>query len=319
MPLTAVNTHRDAIRTMHTARKTIRQIIPLMVRLSMLCGMGDRMKHTYTNETVPLPTGKLIRLVANASDVVICNDTGDIVTIEGTCCYVDGFTINGSGLNVVWPGYGGACINVTSEWNVVTNNHIYNRSGGIKLYGEKNLIRCNTVGDSANDRVCLCQMAISGDCNAIVRNTFDGDTAAHTTYGWILGGTFTDAGVAEADATATVKQFEVVTNDTMDPGIGYFVNVTTAGTWSYMGRCTSISVDLKPGLNCIGWGNVSEDISDALYPISGNYTYVARWDADDPKYEVCDANAPLEFIDFETMERGNGYWIAAKEGYTLNV
>ena len=121
------------------------------------------------------------------------------------------------------------------------------------------------------------------------------------------------------DATVNVKQFEVVTDGTMDPGIGYFVNVTTAGTWSYTGSYTSISVDLKPGLNCIGWGNTSEDISDALSPISGNYTYVARWDADDPKYEVYDANAPLEFIDFETMERGKGYWIAAKEGYTLNV
>ena len=153
---------------------------------------------TY-NETVTLPMGKLIRLVANASDVVICNDTGDIITIEGTCCYVDGFTINGSGFNAsgMWPNYGGSCINITSEWNVVRNNHIYNRSGGIKLYGEKNLIRCNTVGESANDRVCLCQMAISGDCNAIVKNTFDGNTAAHATYSWILGGTFTNAGVTK--------------------------------------------------------------------------------------------------------------------------
>jgi hypothetical protein len=48
---------------------------------------------TY-NETVTIPAGKLIRLVANASDVVICNNTGDIVTIEGTCCYVEGFAIN---------------------------------------------------------------------------------------------------------------------------------------------------------------------------------------------------------------------------------
>ena len=149
---------------------------------------------------ISIPAGKSgIRLIASGSDVVICNDAGDIVTIEGTCCYVDGFAINGSGFNDtgMWPGYGGACINVTSEWNVVKNNRIYNRSGGIKLYGEKNLIRCNTVGESANDRVCLCQMAISGDCNAIVKNTFDGDTAAHATYSWILGGMFTDAGVTK--------------------------------------------------------------------------------------------------------------------------
>ena len=121
---------------------------------------------------------------------------------------------------------------------------------------------------------------------------------------------------------STAKEFEVVTDGTMDPGIGYFVNVTTAGTWSYTGRHTPISVDLKPGLNCIGWGNTSEGISDALSPISGNYTYVAKWGANDLEYEVYDANAPegiSEFIDFETMERGNGYWIAAKDGYTLNV
>jgi len=34
---------------------------------------------------------------------------------------------------------------------------------------------------------------------------------------------------------------------------------------------------------------------------------------------VYDANAPIEFIDFETMERGNGYWIAAKENCMLNL
>jgi hypothetical protein len=40
-------------------------------------------------------------------------------------------------------------------------------------------------------------MAISGNCNAIVNNTFDGDTG----NGWILGGTFTSSGMAETDAT----------------------------------------------------------------------------------------------------------------------
>jgi len=48
MPSTAVNTRGDAIRIMHTARKTIRQIIPLMARSSMLCGMDDWVKHTCT-------------------------------------------------------------------------------------------------------------------------------------------------------------------------------------------------------------------------------------------------------------------------------
>ncbi len=48
MPSTAVNIRGDAIRIMHTARKTIRQIIPLMARSSMLCGMDDQVKHACT-------------------------------------------------------------------------------------------------------------------------------------------------------------------------------------------------------------------------------------------------------------------------------
>ena len=48
MPPTAINTRGDAIRIMHTARKTIRQIVPLMARSSMLCGMDNRVKHACT-------------------------------------------------------------------------------------------------------------------------------------------------------------------------------------------------------------------------------------------------------------------------------
>lgn len=120
---------------------------------------------------------------------------------------------------------------------------------------------------------------------------------------------------------ATAKQFECPS--TMDPGIGYFVNVTTAGTWNYTGTAyTSMNIDLKQGLNCIGWVNTSANLPDAMSSISGNYRYVAGWDASNSKYEVYDANAPAgvpEFIDFTTMERGNGYWIAAEEDCTLNV
>lgn len=48
MPPTVINTLGDAVRTMHTARKTTKHIIPLMARSSMLCGMDDRVKHTCT-------------------------------------------------------------------------------------------------------------------------------------------------------------------------------------------------------------------------------------------------------------------------------
>ncbi|PXF58453.1 MAG: hypothetical protein C4B59_13315 [Candidatus Methanogaster sp.] len=48
MSPTAINIHGDAICTIHTARKTIRQIILLMARSSVLCGVDDRVKHACT-------------------------------------------------------------------------------------------------------------------------------------------------------------------------------------------------------------------------------------------------------------------------------
>ena len=114
---------------------------------------------------------------------------------------------------------------------------------------------------------------------------------------------------------ATSKQFEDVTTGTMDPGIGYFVNVTTAGTWSYEGTpYTSMSIPLKRGLNLVGWLNCTKQISGNLSSIAGEYNYIARWNAG---YEVYEPHAPEVFNDFFDMERGNGYWIAAKEDCKL--
>ncbi len=150
------------------------------------------------NETVTIPADKSsIWLIANGSDVVICNNTGDIVTVKGTDCWVTGFEINSTWDGTTYANHPGAGINVTSRWNVIADNPVYNSSGGIKLYGSDNLIENNTVGDSSEGRACLNLMAISGNCNAIVNNTFDGDTG----NGWILGGTFTSSGMTETDAT----------------------------------------------------------------------------------------------------------------------
>ena len=112
--------------------------------------------------------------------------------------------------------------------------------------------------------------------------------------------------------------------DMMENGVGYFINMTAVDTWSYSGGpCKSIEIVLSQGLNCVGWINeTGSALPDALNSIDGDYNYVARWGANYPKYEVYDVNAPPgmhEFIDFETMERGNGYWIAAKEGCTLRA
>ena len=115
---------------------------------------------------------------------------------------------------------------------------------------------------------------------------------------------------------AATHQFEDAT--TMDPGIGYFVHVTTEGDWVYEGTAyTSISAPLSQGLNCVGWTNTSADLPDALLSIDGNYRYVAHWDATSQSYEVYEPNAPAVFNDFTTMDRGEGYFIAATSSCTL--
>lgn len=156
---------------------------------------------TYDGQVTIPTTSSGIRLIANGA-VTIADDTGDIVTVEGENCYVSGFQINGSWDGDTWPCWSSAGMNVTSDWNVIEDNYIYNVSGGIKLSGSKNLIKCNTVGDSALARACAKLMVTSGDLNAIVKNKFDGDTGYHGDhYGWVLGGIFTTSGVTEAEAT----------------------------------------------------------------------------------------------------------------------
>ena len=114
----------------------------------------------------------------------------------------------------------------------------------------------------------------------------------------------------------TTHQFENAT--TMDPGTGYFVHVTTAGTWSYEGTAyESMTTSLSHGLNMVGWTNTSADLPGALDSISGSYRYVAHWDATSQSYEVYEPNAPAVFNDFTTMERGEGYFIAATSGCML--
>jgi len=119
---------------------------------------------------------------------------------------------------------------------------------------------------------------------------------------------------------AATKQFEDVMTGTMDPGIGYFVHVTTAGTWTYTGiPYTNMSVPLEQGLNMVGWLNCSKPIDNALSSIAGNYWYVARWNATSQKFETYNPVAPSEFNDFTTLERGEGYFISMKGAETLTA
>ncbi|GEM_PF-2786575 len=116
---------------------------------------------------------------------------------------------------------------------------------------------------------------------------------------------------------AATHQFEDAT--TMDPGVGYFVHVTTAGTWRYEGTAyDSINVSLSQGLNMVGWTNeTGSALPGALSSIDGSYRYVAHWDASSQSYEVYLPGAPVVFNDFTTMDKGEGYFIAATSSCTL--
>ncbi len=78
-----------------------------------------------------------------------------------------------------------------------------------------------------------------------------------------------------------------------------------------------MTASLVQGLNMVGWTNTSASLPGAFDSIAGNYRYVARWDAPSQSYEVFVPGAPVEFNDFTTMDRGEGYFIAATAGCTL--
>ena len=119
---------------------------------------------------------------------------------------------------------------------------------------------------------------------------------------------------------AETEQFENVTNGTMDPGTGYFVNATENSLWSYAGSgygYISMNLSLQPGLNMIGWLYCSKPVNDSLSSIEKNYAYVARWNETTQSYEVYIPNSPEQLNDFSHMNRGEGYWVAAKSDCTL--
>jgi parallel beta-helix repeat protein len=114
---------------------------------------------------------------------------------------------------------------------------------------------------------------------------------------------------------ATHKFMELSADSEMNNGVGYFIHINETGTftWNYSGTAyDSINVGLSQGLNCIGWTNTSTSLPDALNSIAGNYNYVAMWNTTLQSYEVYEPNAPAPFNDFAEMERGVGYFIAAK-------
>jgi len=108
-------------------------------------------------------------------------------------------------------------------------------------------------------------------------------------------------------------------SDTMANGVGYFIHMTSADTWTYTGSAyTDMDISLQQSLNMVGWLNCSKPIDDALSSIDGDYWYVARWNASSQSYETYNPVAPSVFNDFTTLERGEGYFISMKTGDTLS-
>ena len=121
------------------------------------------------------------------------------------------------------------------------------------------------------------------------------------------------------DASAH-KFVPLSSSDTMENGVGYFIHMTSADTWTYTGMAyKQMNVSLEPGLNMIGWLNCSKPIDNVLSSIDGDYWYVARWNATAQKFEVYNPVAPNGFNDFDTMERGKGYFISMKSAETLTA
>ncbi|KAF5428370.1 Metal-dependent hydrolase, endonuclease/exonuclease/phosphatase family [Candidatus Methanomarinus sp.] len=119
---------------------------------------------------------------------------------------------------------------------------------------------------------------------------------------------------------ASSNQFEDVTTGTMDVGVGYFVNITSAGTWKYEGiPYSQMQIRLHPGLNMIGWVNYSKNITSALSYIEDKYRYIARWNASLQSFEVYNPHAPDNFNQFTTIDRGVGYFISTINEETLIV
>ena len=113
-------------------------------------------------------------------------------------------------------------------------------------------------------------------------------------------------------------------SDTMENGVGYFIHMTTADTWTYTGSAyIDMSVGLSTGLNMVGWLNCSKAITGNLTSIDGNYYYAAGWNATSQSYETYnpaapDPDNPDGFNNLFEMERGTGYFISAKTATTLN-
>jgi hypothetical protein len=117
---------------------------------------------------------------------------------------------------------------------------------------------------------------------------------------------------------AATKAFESVT--IMDPGIGYFVHLSSKDTWMYNGtaKYDQMNISLEPGLNMIGALSSPKDANDVLN--NSEHWYATTFDAPLQKYnDTCNPVAPSVFNRLAKLVTGAGYFISAKQGGWLNV
>jgi len=100
----------------------------------------------------------------------------------------------------------------------------------------------------------------------------------------------------------------------LNPGIGYWINMSESESLAISGTIPSKSITLKSGWNLVDLNSLTAvPIADALASIEGKY--VAVWAYIDGIWKLYDPVNP-GFSDLENMEPSRGYWIGATEACT---
>ncbi|OPX39565.1 MAG: hypothetical protein B1H11_02735 [Desulfobacteraceae bacterium 4484_190.1] len=104
---------------------------------------------------------------------------------------------------------------------------------------------------------------------------------------------------------------ELSTLNTMETGIGYFVDMNEPATLLMYGQAASNTINLKNGPNMTGY-NIpdSHNMADALNSIKGKYVSVKT--IVDGNWKVYYPDNPA-LSDLTDMEPGHGYWIETIE------
>ena len=106
-------------------------------------------------------------------------------------------------------------------------------------------------------------------------------------------------------------QLDQNTLSTLEPGKGYWVEMTCPGEMTVVGNRTTNPITLVPGLNLVGYQSLKPlPISVALSSIADKCTMVSAYEDDEWKY-YDPANETGSTL--QVLTPGSGYWIEAIE------